>query len=104
MEIDTGFWSRVRFWLRGVWRWLRESHRVYHLACGFLVGLVLGVRAAVAVGAAFEVKDCQHSRENAGRGFRDWSWRCFDWADFGLTCFGGVCGGLLNWLLWGVVL
>jgi len=79
--------------------WLAASHRRAHLAGGALMGLLLSLPAALGAALAMELKDCQADRLNTPKPPHRWTWRCWSWADFALTCLGGLAGGALNGLL-----
>lgn len=89
--------------LNNLKHFMAQSHRWAHFLGGLVLGLVCGFDAAVVVAAAMEWKDCQHDRLNAPYGLdcRKWTWRCWDWWDFGLTVTGGLLGSVLRWLMTG---
>jgi len=95
--------ERIRQYFHDLIFWICQSHRWSHFVGGLVLGLVFGFGAAVVVAAAMEWKDCQHDRLNAPYGLdcRKWTWRCWDWWDFGLTVAGGLLGSAIRWLVVG---
>lgn len=86
-----------------VFRFVSQSHRGLHLVCGLLVGLVFGFGAALVAAGALEFKDCQHDRLNVRLGMKvkRWTWRSWDWRDFGFSAGGGVIGAVVRWIVVG---
>lgn len=70
--------------------WFKESNRWKHLVGGFVLGLLLTFISPLTAAGCLEFKDVQ------------WGGK-WDWIDFGLTCLGGLVGGVINalvlWLL-----
>ena len=70
--------------------WFKESNRWKHLVGGFVLGLFLTFISPLTAAGCLEFKDVQWGGK--------WSW-----IDFGLTCLGGLVGGVINalvlWLL-----
>jgi hypothetical protein len=85
---------------------LTESHRGLHFVCGLLLGLFFGIGGALCAAGALEFKDCQHDGLNVRHGMRlkRWTWRCWDWWDFGLTVAGGLLGSAIRWMVVGRLL
>ena len=71
-----------------MFEWIKESHRLYHLAIGFVCTLVAGFVAGLLVLGAMEGKDCQYDSYNHGKPLTEWRWTNWDWLDI----WAGVIG------------
>lgn len=70
--------------------WIKESNRLMHLKCGFLLALFGTIMCTIGAAFALEFKDGQYGNK-------------FDWLDIAATLIGGFFGQaaqlLLIWLL-----
>lgn len=72
-------------------RWLVDSHRLLHVAGGFVVGLLFTLLAALGAAGALEFKDHQWGGQ-------------WDWLDFAATLIGGALGQVVQVLIiWAVI-
>lgn len=85
--------------LNRIRQWLGSSNRLLHALGGLIVGLTLGLRAALAAAAAMELKDVHHSHGNAKKPIRQWNWSSWDWLDILATAAGGLLGGAAQALI-----
>ncbi len=81
---------KIKLLLSSCLSFFGKSHRWGHLLGGLAVGLLLGLPAALAVAAAMEFKDVQHSHGNGSKPLRSWNWSAWDWTDFALTALGAL--------------
>lgn len=72
---------KIKLLLSSCFSFFGKSHRWGHLLGGLAVGLLLGLPAALAVAAALEFKDVQHSHGNDRKPLRSWNWSAWDWLD-----------------------
>ena len=89
---------KIKLLLSSCLSFFGKSHRWGHLLGGLAVGLLLGLPAALAVAAALEFKDVQHSHGNGSKPLRSWNWSAWSWSDFALTALGAALAALITTL------
>ena len=73
-------------------KWLKESHRFYHLVGIFFVTLLGTIEAGIGCSLGMEFKDVHHSYGNDGKPFRERNWSAWDWLDILAGLIGGILG------------
>ena len=79
--------------------WFFESNRYKHFLLGILTGF-LTILFSLGCASGMEFKDCQRDPYNTDRPIYKWSWKNWDWLDWGCTAVGGLIGNLILVGIW----
>lgn len=75
--------------------WFTESNRWKHFVLGTPEGFI-SLMLAIGVASGMEVKDCHYDPINANKPIYKWSFRRWDWLDWGCTVAGGMIGKIIS--------
>lgn len=76
--------------------WFTTSNRWKHFVLGMLEGFVLTTLFAAGTATGMEVKDCHYDVANACKPIYKWTFRRWDWLDWGCTVVGGLIGDAIK--------
>lgn len=75
--------------------WFTESNRWKHFVLGIPEGIISFLFAA-GTATGMEVKDCHYDPDNANKPIYKWSFKNWDWLDWGCTVSGGLVGSIIK--------
>lgn len=91
-QIEQKTLSKMEKFIALLPKWLRDSHRFYHLAGIGIVSFFGTILMGIGCAFGMDFKDVHHSHGNDGKPFRDWNWSAWDWLDILAGLIGGIIG------------
>lgn len=75
--------------------WFTTSNRWRHFVLAFPASIFTSL-FVIGLASGMEFKDCHYDGANLGKPVWKWTFRHWDWLDWGCTVAGGVLGDLIK--------